>query len=326
MKTRLMLNLALLAIIVVLGAVAFFKPGKQAPESKPLLTLDANALTRVTLQNKETLVFEKTGGLWRLTAPFAAPVNQVRVGQLLEVAKAKSEAEYPVKPEDLAQFGLDKPQASLTLGDNSLQFGGTDPINLRRYVRLGDTLHLVDDNFYHHLTAPATDYVDKKLLPEGARIREIQLPGLKAVKGSDGKWTAEPPGDGKTDLGVLASAWATARAIDVKRLEQAEVLGETIRIGLVEGEPVEYVILQKQPYLMLARKDWRLQYEITAESSRELLNQPRPEPPKPPAGPAGAADEPHGDDHDEEDADVPADDQDLDDVDEGEQAHDHDRD
>ena len=92
MKSRLMLNLALLAVIVVLGAVAYFKPGKQAPESKPLLTLDANALSRVTLQNKETLVFEKADGLWRLTAPFAAPVNQVRVSQLLDVAKANRDA------------------------------------------------------------------------------------------------------------------------------------------------------------------------------------------------------------------------------------------
>lgn len=327
MRTRLLLNLALLAVIVVLGAVAFFKPGKQEPESRPLLTLDATTLSRVTLHNKETLAFEKADGLWRLTAPFAAPVNQVRVGQLLDVAKAKSEADYPVKPEDLAQFGLDNPQATLTLGETTLQFGGTDPINMRRYVRLGDTLHLVEDNFYHHLTAPATDYVDKKLLPEGARIKEIQLPGLKAVKEPDGQWTADPAGEGKTDLGVLASAWATTRAIDVKRLEQPEVIGETLRIGLMEGEPVEFVIIQKQPYLVLARKDWGLQYEITAESSRELLNQPRPEPPKPPAGPAGLEDAAHGDEYGESAVESPDAGQESDDgEDEGESAHDDDRD
>lgn len=186
MKSRLIMNLVLLAIIAVLGVVAFLKPGKQKPETPSLLTLDASALTRMTLQNKETLVFEKQDGAWRLTAPFVAPVNQVRAGQLLEVAKARSEANYPLKPEDVAQFGLDKPQAILTLGDATLQFGGTDPINMRRYVRLGDTLHLVDDNFFHHLTAPATDYVDKKLLPEGAKIRAIELPGLKATKNPGG--------------------------------------------------------------------------------------------------------------------------------------------
>lgn len=298
MKSRLIMNLVLLAIIAVLGAVAFLKPGKQEPETPSLLTLDADALTRMTLRNKETLVFERQDGVWRLTAPFAAPVNQIRAGQLLEVAKARSEAHYPLRQEDVGQFGLDKPQATLTLGDASLQFGGTDPINMRRYVRLGDTLHLVDDNFFHHLTAPATDYVDKKLLPEGAKIRAIELPGFKATKGPEGQWTAEPPGDGKTNLGELASSWATVRAIDVKRLDPGqdrEIVGETIRIGLAEGPPVEFVVLEKQPGLILARKDLGLKYEMTSETSRELLNLPKPPPP------AGGKPAEPGEDQDDDD-------------------------
>lgn len=309
MKSRLTLNLVLLTVIAALGAVAFFKPGKQEPVSHPLLTLDTNALTRLTLQNKETLVFDKKDGPWRLTAPFAAPVNQIRIGQLLEVAKAKSEADYPLKPQDLAQFGLDKPQASLTLGDTALEFGGTDPINLRRYVKLGDTLHLVEDNFFHHLTAPATDYVEKKLLPEGAKIREIQIPGLKAVKNPEGQWTAEPAsdGEGKTDLGELASAWATARAIEVKRNVEP-VVGESIRIGLTEGAPIEFVILNKAPELILLRKDWGLQYEITSETSQELLNQPPPAPAKPDAAKDDTG-KPSGPDHDVEDPDHDDDDE-----------------
>ena len=301
MKSRLALNLGLLALIAVLTAVAVLKPGKKEEPQPTLVAGELNSLNRVTLQNKDTLTFEKKDGLWVLTAPFAAPVNQVRMRQLVEVGQAVSSARYPIKPEELAQFGLDRPQATLTLGDTTLQFGNTDPINMRRYVRIGDTLHLVDDNFFHHLTASATDYVDKKLIPEGAKIRQIELPGLKIMKGAEGRWTAEPAGDGKTDWAELASTWATARAIEVKRLEK-DTPGETIRVTLNEGSPIEFLILRKQPSLTLARRDLGLQYEITADTARDLLNQKKPDPEPAAAAPKsiGEAPDHHEDDHEEE--------------------------
>lgn len=292
MKSRLMLNLAMLAMIAILGLVIYLKPGKKAAESTPLLSLDAQTITHITLQNREMIGFDKDkkDGLWHLSAPFAAPANQVRIGQLLDIIQATSGAHYPVKPDELAQFGLDKPEATLSLGDTVLQFGGTDPINMRRYVRLGDTLHLVDDNFFHHLTAHATDYVDKRLLPEGTRIMEIQLPGLKATRNAANQWQAEPAmddkRDDKTDLGELASAWGSARAIEVRR-QLENVIGETIRIGIANGPAVEYVIMSKQPELTLLRKDLGLAYVMTSEISRELLNQPDSPPPRPGAPGAG---------------------------------------
>ena len=297
MKSRLALNLGLLALIAILAAVAVLKPGKKEEPQPTLLAGKLDDLNHVTLQNKETLTFEKRDGLWWLTAPFAAPVNQVRMRQLLEVGQAASSAHYPIKPEELAQFGLGQPQATLALGDSILQFGTTDPINMRRYVRMGDTLHLVDDNFFHHLTASATDYVDKKLIPEGAKIRQIELPGLKAMKGADGHWTAEPAGDGTTDWAELASTWATARAIEVKRLEK-DSQGDSIRITLHEGSPIEFIIIRKQPALTLARRDLGLQYEMTADTSRDLLNQEQPA-----TKPADSSPERPGEAHDHDDDD-----------------------
>ena len=286
MKSRMMLNLAMLALVLVLGLVVWLRPATKSEDRIPLLSQDTAALTRLTLQNADTLVFEKKDGLWTLTAPFAAPVNQVRLGQLLDIAKSASEARYPVRADELAQFGLDRPQATLTLGQDVLQFGGVEPLDMRRYVRVGDTLHLVNDSFFHHLTAPATDYVDKKLVPENAKIREIQLPGLRAVRGADGHWTAEPPagkpaGNPPGNLSELASTWATARAIDVKRQDKdsRQIIGETIRITPAEGPPLEYIIIQKQPELILSRKDLGLQFIITGATSRELLNLPAPQPP-----------------------------------------------
>jgi hypothetical protein len=276
MKSRLILNLVLLAIIAVLATLAFLEPGKKKEESMPLAAVDENALSTVTLKNQDTITFEKKDGHWRLVAPFQAPANEIRVRQLLDIAKASPEAQYPLKPEDLAKFELDKPKATLILGNTTLVFGGTDPINMRRYVKIGDTLYLVNDDFFHHLSAAATDYVDKKLLPENAKVREIVLPGLKASLGQDGKWTREPAGD-KPDLSELATLWTTARAIDVKRLEQP-AKGDPVHIGLAEGTPLDFVIVQRDPEPILARPDLGLQYELTGETARQLLNLPKAQP------------------------------------------------
>ena len=277
MKSRLVLNLVLLVLILGLAVVSYFEPGKKKEEQAPLTVVDEKNLHTITLQNKDLITFGKQEGHWRLSAPFKAPANEIRVQQLMDIAKAKIEAQYPVKSEDLAKFELDKPKASITLNGSTLHFGGADPINMRRYVRVENTLFLVTDNFFHHLTASATDYVDKKLLPENAKIREISIPGLKAILGPDGKWTQEPKTEPAANLNDLVNAWSNARAIDVKRLEKP-AQGEPIKIDLLEGQPIEWVIVQKEPDLKLARQDLGFEYELTGEFARQLLNMPKLEP------------------------------------------------
>ena len=278
MNSRLTLNLVLLISVSILAGVAFFEPGKTRTESHPIAVIDEKALTQISLKNRDSMRFEKLNGHWSLTAPFKAPANEIRIRQLMDIAKSNSEANYPADPNNRIPFELDKPKAVLTLGATVFSFGGTDPINMRRYVEVGDTLHLVNDNFFHHLTAQATDYVDKKLLPEAAKIREIQIPGLKATLGSDGKWSREPASvDAESGRGIsdLLAIWSSARAIEVKR-EDKPTAGDTIRIGLSEGPAIEFVIVQRQPDLILARRDLGLRYAVTAETTSQLLNQPKP--------------------------------------------------
>lgn len=275
MNSRISLNLVLLAIVATLGAVVFLEPGKTPPETHPLAGIDEKGLSAITLQNRETIRFEKLNGHWSLVEPFKAPANEIRIHQLIDIAKTNSEANYPLDANNLVPFELDKPRAVLSLGETVFSFGGSDPINMRRYVRVGDGLHLVSDDFFHHLTAAATDYVDKKLLPEAAKIREIQIPGLKASLGNDGKWTREPAVEGNPGMSELLTIWGSARAIEVRR-EDKPATGDIIRIGLNDGQSVVFVIAQREPDLILSRSDLGLRYEITAETASQLLNQPKP--------------------------------------------------
>lgn len=302
MQKKLWLNLILLAMIAALVALAWLEPGKEEPKTHTLGELDENAVDRITLKGKDTLVFEKRQGRWWLSAPFAAPANEIRIRQLLDIAKSESEAQYPLKSDELAKYELDKPKAELTVGTLHLIFGGYEPIDMRRYVRIGDTLHLVNDDFSHHLSASATDFVEKKLLPDGAQLNELFLPGLKASKGQDGKWVFEPPNNAAEGIGDLLNAWTQARAIDVKRLEQP-TQGDIIRIGFSDHAPVEFVILQREPDLILARTDWGLQYQIAGESTKALLSLqvPQPQPADAEQNPADNGSDLMDEEHDDED-------------------------
>ena len=291
MKKRLLLNLILLVAVAGLATLAFLEPNKKEAKITHLTELDDSTVNAITLQNKDKLVFEKREGQWWLSSPFAAPANEIRIRQLLDITKAESLAQYPIKPEDLAKFELDKPKFTLTISSAKLIFGGSDPINMRRYVQIGETLHLVNDDFSHHLAASATDFVDKKLLPENAKPNEIFLPGLKATLGQNGQWTLDPPTDAAARMADLVNAWQSARAIEVKRIEQAPQ-GDIVRIGFVNHAPIEFVIVQREPDLLLARADWGLQYLVAGESGKQLLSLKQPEPkpeekkPEPEAAPA----------------------------------------
>lgn len=273
MQKRLLVNLLLLLVALVLGAIVFFEPGKDEQHEPVRLTeLDEAAIDRFALINETgAIAFEKREGHWWLAAPFSAPANDIRVGQLLAITHAASATHYPLDPNDLAKFELDKPKASITLGDVKIVFGGVDPIDLRRYVWVDKTLHLVDDDFSHHISAPATDYVERKLLPEASKPSALLLPSLKLTQDKDGVWQVEPPNNpAASGAQDLITAWQTVRAIDVKQLTQP-AQGDVVHIDFSDHAPVEFVILKSEPDLILARTDWGLQYQITAENATQLL-------------------------------------------------------
>jgi len=274
MKPKLLLNLVLLVVLATLAGVAFYEPGKEEVKPVHLTDLDLDAINHFELINQETLVFEKHDAHWWLTSPIQAPANDIRIRQLLNIAKADSQAHYPVTPEDQTKFGLDKPKAVLKLGQFTLLFGGLEPIDMLRYVQIGQSLHLVSDDFYHHLLAKSTDYVDKKLLPEDSKIKELLMPGFSAKSGDKGQWNLDPPGN-VVAMSELANTWQSARAIEVKRYEGLPQ-GDSIHIILTDGKPLEFVIIQREPDIVLVRPDWKLQYMVSAESGKRLLSLQNP--------------------------------------------------
>jgi hypothetical protein len=296
MKSKLWLNLGLLAVVGILTLLAAFEPGKKKEEVIPLAQFDAAAVQKIEISGKETLSLERKDGHWFIAAPFQAPANERRVDLLLKIPAKASAARYPAVSGELARFGLASPSAVLRLDDLVLEFGDSDPIQQRRYVKVGDTLHLVEDDFQHHLSAPATDYVEKKLLAENPDIVKIELPGLTLNREEGGKWRSEPAQPSPDPLYELVNAWKYARAYDVKRHEAKDAPpAETIRVTLAQGKPVEFGIVRRAPELVLLRANWGLEFHLTEETSKSLLTlkaaEAKPDAPPPEATHPASLDE-----------------------------------
>jgi hypothetical protein len=279
MRSRTLLNLALIAVAAALGLVAYLRPGHRPPPPKPLITtLPVKDITRIRIARPghETIELQRRHGVWRITAPIRARADTMRVEGIEDAARARSLARYPVAQLELGQAGLAPPKVRLRLNGRELDFGGTDPIDQWRYVRVGDTVHLTSDTVYPFLTMPPTAFVNLALLPPGARITSLALPKLTLRRGANGHWSIAPPHPGidRARIRSLLRRWRDVRALFVQRDHGGTSKGRvTIRL---EGRksPLRFVIRRTHPGLVLARPDAGLSYHLGSSGSQGLLAPP----------------------------------------------------
>jgi len=280
-NSRLLLNLGLLGLLVVLIFLVIYEPGleKPAPPIK-LTTLGADKISRLRIERAEhpEVVLEKHDKHWQITAPRRLYANDFYVDSLLRIVSATSHAQYPKTPLDLARFGLETPKLRLHLDDLVIAFGDTEPLNDRRYVLIGDVVHLTTDSYYYRLIGELTSFASTALLPPDAKLVEILLPDEMALRLTEAGWTITPE---RSDLSAdaftrLADEWRLARAARVKRYQQASDHGRA-QLRLASGETVDYLIMAETPELILARPAIGMQYHLAADAAGRLLRLAAPD-------------------------------------------------
>jgi len=285
-------NLLLVGALLALGALAWFKPGAG---DKPVGELafpgaDATKLLRATntfAANSWTLE-RGAGDAWALTAPFRLPADPAVVAALLaDLASARAAARYPASALKPAVVGLDAPSLLLELaaamdpqgaGAARYAFGGTEPIDNRRYVQHGDEVLLLDELLYYRLSQGWSNLADKRVLPRDARITRLELPGIVVSVDAAGKRTLVPddPSISADALTQLLDAWTRQSAMELKPLDPELVAQATLRVTLAGLEPpLEFKVLQSTEGLRLGRADLGIEYSLPSESRRELLTLPR---------------------------------------------------
>jgi hypothetical protein len=278
MSKRNLLNLGLLLLVGVLVLLVIYEPGIEKPqEPTRLLELEREAVTQIRIerQGQETVALTRDGGDWNLTEPLAIGASAFRIGSLLRITEQKSLGSFPAEPERLAGYGLEAPRVTLTLNDAvTVAFGDNTPLDQRRYVRLGDRVHLVSDTLYYHLIGAYTTFIRQELLPQGTAIAALTLPGL-SVRWQAERWQVEPKPEAFSADQVtrLIDAWKLASAVQVKPYDgkQGEMI--TIEPGGKE-EPITLLLTARTPDLVLARPELGIEYHFAESSGEELLKLP----------------------------------------------------
>jgi len=153
--TRVNLLLAVLAgILLALELWPAATPGQRVLTD---LALEAVADLRIERADRLEIALRRDAAGWRLLHPHEAAALPGRVEQLLAIARAPVQRSYPAHA-DLAQYGLDHPQAVLQLGATRLAFGDRDPSQQLRYVLADGEVRVIDDVYFNLLTLPARHF------------------------------------------------------------------------------------------------------------------------------------------------------------------------
>lgn len=279
MRSRLLLNLFLLLLVGALVLLAVLENSRDSgPEEAPAVGCDPAGVTRIRVERDgaEPVVLAKGADGWRLESPFSARASAYRVSGILSLCRAPSTARLEADTLDLKPMGLAPPRVRMALDGTWIALGDTEPLDMRRYLQLGDTVHLVREDAYRHLAAGAAGLVDPALLPPGARLTELTLPALALSRTESGAWRVDNgPGPVSQDtIQALLERWRGLSALRVSRA-QTRPAGERVTLRLA-GTPaaLEFILEQDERELRLTMADSLLTYHLPARMAEDLLRLP----------------------------------------------------
>ncbi len=274
MRSRVIVNLLLVAGIVLLGLITRYEPGlEKTPEAAPITALKSARIHRVHLNRplRDDLVLRRdSDSAWTLERPVPLPGDKQKIGMLTRLVEERPVRSYAAAGMDLEALHLDPPYASAIFDDTAIEFGSLDPIDQLRYVRVNDTVHLIPANYLALIEAGFTQFVRLRLFDPGARIAAIRVPGLSVAQ-ADGGWHSDAtPAPEAAVLRQFVALWEEASALGIQPADP-EQAGEPVEIRLQgESTAAQFQIIQRQPELILSRPAWGIQYRMGNRSEALL--------------------------------------------------------
>jgi hypothetical protein len=276
MKLGWVVNALLLIGVIGLGAYAWHKAGQPKEPSYKLSTLTGTGVKKiaVTPRSAPAYTLEKRGETWFLTAPIEARADQTQVQRMLELLSAASKEKLAAT--DLRRFDLDAPALQVSMDAQTFSFGGTNPLSQEQYVGTGDGVYMVSA-YYASLVPRASDRVlTHSLFNESEKAIGFKFKGFSVAQ-KDGKWilAPRPPSDkeglSQDDLNRWADDWRYASSL-VTQPWSGKPTPDAVEVKLADGKNITFVVVRREPELILARPDEKLQFQFSGEMTRRLLN------------------------------------------------------
>ena len=272
MKSRILLNLVLFAVVAGLSLFIYLKPKPASHSEFPLSSQASNTIRQIKIEKKgqPAIELQKRGDAWFLATPFQGRGNIFKVDQLLDLLKATSKQRFEAT--HLERFELDKPLLTLTFNQQIFYFGTINPLSQEQYVSTGNAVYLLPTSYFSTALAQPSDFASKKILAEDEIPAGFIFDTLHLTR-SNGNWVASPdkPGLSQDRLNAFADHWREASALLSQPYDQSKPL-EEFSLRLTTGKIIPIKILQRQPELILLRADENLQYHFPQETAASLLN------------------------------------------------------
>ncbi len=278
MKKSLLINAGLLAAIVILGLVAWFKPSTRDTDVRisSLKPAEVNAV-QITLGGGTPITLERDAAGWKIISPFAAGAESFVVQRMLELLEARASARYPAT--GLARYGLNEPPVRLRLGAQEFAFGAFNELSREQYVLSGDSIYLLPLRYAAALPKSALDLLSKKLFSAEEAPIAFDFGSFRVVQ-ADGKWTLTmtsknvPAAEaGPDDIHRWVDDWRLAAALSVRSATDRKPAG-ALQVTLKDCSHVVVKIIERGASNVIARSDQPYEYVLSAETARRLLMPP----------------------------------------------------
>lgn len=271
MDQRTRLNLILATVTVALLLAVFSVSRRQDTPASPLLgELQDQTLTTIQIVNaSQTISLIRENDQWKMTEPYQHTANEVQIEKMNQLLKIHSVSSFDSRGRDLAPYGLDEKALRVKLNDIDVRFGKTDPLNERRYMLVGNQVHLASRDIKYLFSMAPEAYLSTRLLPADASILALKLPTGSLIL-RQGEWEgsgqlASIKGDALTRL---ISEWQYAQALKISAYSKQN--GDAVVVELSDGS-IEYTLSREQDDFILAWPARGIQFHLTAETGKHLF-------------------------------------------------------
>lgn len=280
LKTRLWINLALLAGIAGLALLLWLNPGKTPRPSVPISALNKSDVQTIDILigDRPPIALEKHGDDWQLVEPFHIAANTSRVNAILNLLTTHAAVRYPAEHLDLEEFGLLPPAAVVRFDRAEFDFGAAAPFNGKRYILHDNVLYLIEDFIYPMLNTDLGALVSRQLVPASNRVSGFELSSFSLHKTSGG-WSIQPenPNLSADDLQAWVDTWLTAQAVLVRHQPLPAANNRRfVSVRFDNGNSIRYQIFDQGEEPILYRTDPDLQYSLSPAIFHNLVNDPLP--------------------------------------------------
>jgi PHD/YefM family antitoxin component YafN of YafNO toxin-antitoxin module len=270
MKQQIWLNVFLLMLVALLIGVLTYTSKSSMNAADQQHGLFETAIQdvkhiRIERQGQPAMVLVKNKQ-WLLIKPALAPLNHERVRHLLTIVNEPIQHQLTRKKGDLKTFKLDAERIKLTLNDEKITFGMTNPVTHNRYVLKNADIYTIKEIVYGTLGSSVTHLLQHHLLPKSMRVTQIEAPAIfyqtKKAKNSWNALEATNIADYSADETILGIVSLTIQNSESNNEKNNKTLTLTTLV---------FDILAITPTLILGRADLQVKYTIDKMATKHVL-------------------------------------------------------